>query len=38
MPEQARQRIAKSEVVADGLERAATAADGARRPWWRFWG
>jgi hypothetical protein len=38
--EQARQRIAEFEAVTDDLERerAAAAAEAARRPWWRFWG
>jgi excisionase family DNA binding protein len=38
--EQAQQRIAEFEAVTDELEREqeAAAAEGARRPWWRFWG
>jgi hypothetical protein len=37
--EQSRQRVAEFEAVTDELKReqAATAAEAARRPWWRFW-
>jgi hypothetical protein len=38
--EQAQRRVAEFEAVTDDLERerAAAAAEAARRPWWRFWG
>jgi hypothetical protein len=37
--EQAQRRVAEFEALTDDLERerAAAAAEGAARPWWRFW-